>query len=315
MPTPVPDPRPVSVNFHLFKPCNLRCRFCFATFRGVRGRLPVADARLLLDRLVAAGTEKVTFVGGEPTLHPEIGALVRHAHEIGLTTCLVTNGARLGVLLEQQPETIDWVGLSVDSPDEAIQAALGRGTGGHVASSLRLADRCRALGVRLKLNSVVTALNHQDDASAFVRRFSPERWKVFQVLALQGQNDGSVEDLLITDQQFAAYVARHAHLAAEALAPIVEDNDAMTGSYVMVDPLGRFIGNSAGHHVYSAPILEVGVMAALRQVDWSATKFEERGGNYDWRREPAPPVPVRSRSLNVVESSLSLAPSTSDWSR
>lgn len=281
MPTSA-DPRPISVNFHLFKPCNLRCRFCFATFRAVRGRLPFDDARRLLDELALAGTEKVTFVGGEPTLHPEIGPLVSHAHAIGLTTCLVTNGARLDRLLDQQPDTIDWVGLSVDSADESIQAALGRGDGGHVAASLGLADRCRTLGIRLKLNSVITALNHHEDVSTFVRRFAPERWKVFQVLALDGQNDGDVEELLITGAQFAGYVARHAHLAAEGLAPIVEDNDAMTGSYVMVDPVGRFIGNSTGRHVYSEPILQVGVRAALRQVEWSEAKFEARGGSYSW---------------------------------
>jgi radical S-adenosyl methionine domain-containing protein 2 len=300
MPTPVHDSRPVSVNFHLFKPCNLRCRFCFATFRDVRGRLPVGQARLLLEQLALEGTEKVTFVGGEPTLHPEVGQLVRHAHEIGLTTCLVTNGARLDALLDRQPDTIDWVGLSVDSPDEAIQSALGRGDGTHVAGSLRLADRCRELGIRLKLNSVVTALNHLEDASACVRRFAPERWKVFQVLALEGQNDGSVEDLLISDSQFAGYVARHGHLAAEGLAPIVEDNDAMTSSYVMVDPLGRFIGNSTGRHVYSEPILRVGVSAALRQVDWSAAKFDERGGNYDWRRAPQQAASRSAASLSII---------------
>ena len=288
LPTAARDARPVSVNFHLFKPCNLRCRFCFATFPGVRGRLPTPDARRLIDLLGASGTEKITFVGGEPTLHPDIGELLAHAHGRGLVTCLVTNGARLDRLLDRQPETIDWVGLSVDSADEQTQAALGRGTGGHVADSLRLADRCRDLGMRLKLNSVVTALNADEDMSAFVRRFAPERWKVFQVLALGGQNDGSVEDLLISDRQFAAFVTRHAELDREGLAPIVEDNDAMRGSYVMVDPLGRFIGNSTGRHVYSAPILEVGVGRALAQVDWSRDKFEQRGGSYDWgTRSPA----------------------------
>lgn len=274
--------RPVAVNFHLFKPCNLRCRFCFATFRGLRGRLETDDARRLIDALRAAGTEKLTFVGGEPTLHPDIGDLVAYAHEVGLVTCLVTNGARLARLLEEQAATIDWVGLSVDSANEDVQARLGRGKGGHVAKSLAHADRCRELGIRLKLNSVITSLNHREDMSAFVRRFRPERWKVFQVLAMEGQNDGSVEDLLIDDSAFVRFVARHAHLASEGLAPVVEDNDAMKGSYVMVDPLGRFIGNSTGRHRYSRPILDVGVDAALSEVAWSEERFEARGGRYDW---------------------------------
>ena len=36
--------RPISLNFHLHKPCNARCRFCFATFRDVDGQLTVEDA-------------------------------------------------------------------------------------------------------------------------------------------------------------------------------------------------------------------------------------------------------------------------------
>ncbi len=69
---------------------------------------------------------------------------------------------------------------------------------------------------------------------------------------------------------------------AEGLGPVAEGNDDMQGSYVMVDPLGRFFGNATGRHVYSAPILEVGVEAALAQVGVSTAKFEARGGRYTW---------------------------------
>ena len=42
------------------------------------------------------------------------------------------------------------------------------------------------------------------------------------------------------------------------VAVIPESNDLMTGSYVMVDPAGRFFDNTAGAHVYSRPINQVG---------------------------------------------------------
>ena len=38
-----------------------------------------------------------------------------------------------------------------------------------------------------------------------------------------------------------------------------ESNELMRGSYVMVDPAGRFFDNVEGGHTYSRPILEVGV--------------------------------------------------------
>jgi len=52
-------------------------------------------------------------------------------------------------------------------------------------------------------------------------------------------------------------------LASEGLLPVVEDNDAMRGSDAMVDPLGRLFGNATGRHVYSRPVVEVGVDLAL----------------------------------------------------
>jgi hypothetical protein len=48
---------------------------------------------------------------------------------------------------------------------------------------------------------------------------------------------------------------------------VSEDNDEMTGSYLMIDPLGRFFWRDGGDgYRYSAPILEVGAAAALNAV-------------------------------------------------
>lgn len=271
-----------AVNFHVYKPCNAKCRFCFATFRDVHGQLSLSDAISVLDALRGAGAEKINFAGGEPTLHPQIGELVAHARGLGLVTSIVTNGARLAELLDSHSDDIDWVGLSVDSADEAVERALGRSRGAYIAQAVALADRCRGNFIRVKLNTVVSKLNWMEDMSPLVRRVRPERWKVFQVLPVEGQNDGGVESLLVSSAEFAAFVSRHEGLHDEGLGPVVEDNDAMRGSYVMVDPLGRFYGNSTGRHVYSDPILKVGVEQALAQVGFSSEKFAARGGSYRW---------------------------------
>lgn len=278
---------PVAINYHLYKPCNLRCQFCFATFRDVSGQLSLAGERRLIGVLRERGAEKINFAGGEPTLYRHLGELVRYAKSLGFVTSIVTNGARLEQLLDEAGEALDWVALSVDSANEGTQRLLGRGKGTHVGQALRLADRCRALGVGLKLNTVVTALNWQEDMSEFVRRFAPQRWKVFQVLRVVGQNDGMVEPLLISARQFEAFVARHAHLAAEGFEAVAEDNDAMTDSYAMIDPLGRFFGNGDGVQSYSRPILEVGVEQALIEVGYDNDKFDSRGGHWDWRSQEA----------------------------
>jgi radical S-adenosyl methionine domain-containing protein 2 len=268
---------PIAANFHVIKPCNASCRFCFATFPGVRGRISTDAAEALITQLAQAGCEKLNFAGGEPTLHPDLGRLLRHSKAQGLTTSIVTNGFRLDALLDDHADVLDWVGLSVDSGKEDVQAALGRGTGDHVGNAVRLAARCHQMGVRVKLNSVITALTWQEDMTALVRAIRPERWKLFQVLPMGGQNDGKIEDLLISRTLFQAFVERHRHLV-----PVAEDHDAMKGSYVMVDPMGRLFGNATGRHVYSKPVLEVGVTRALEQVGFVPQKLVERGGIYAW---------------------------------
>lgn len=273
---------PISINYHLYKPCNDHCRFCFATFRDIRGCLDREAAKDLISRLRHAGGAKLNFAGGEPTLYPGLGDLIQHAKELGFVTSIVTNGARLDALIEQYGAYLDWVGLSVDSGQEEVQAALGRGRGGHVQAVLDHARKAQAAGIRVKLNTVVTALTWQEDMSWLLQAVRPLRWKIFQVLPVAGQNDGSVEDLLITRDQFQAFLARHKHLEEQGTILVPEDNDAMIHSYAMIDPLGRFYGYRDGRYIYSEPIRTVGVMAALAQVDFSLAKLTERGGRYDW---------------------------------
>jgi len=279
---------PPAVNFHMWKPCNLRCKFCYAVFdddaslRAVRTGLGEADARRIVDLLRPAGAEKITFVGGEPTLCPHLPAMLRQARDMGYITTLVTNGKRLRHVLDAAPGCVDWVGLSVDSADERVQAELGRGTGDHVARSIELFHHLHDLCIRVKLNTVVTALNWQEDMTAFVREARPERWKVFQVLPIEGQNTGLVDTLLITAEQFGSFVDRHRVVSTHGITVAAESNEDMTGSYAMIDPLGRFFSNVGGRYVYSPPILEVGVAAAFSAVAFDPGRFDARGGRYDW---------------------------------
>lgn len=284
-------PLPPSVNYHLWQPCNMRCRFCFATFEDVRGQLPAGhlprEQSVELVRLLARSFQKITFAGGEPLLCPWLPELVRAAHEEGAVTMLVTNGSRLRPeQLEQLAGHLDWAALSVDSTSEATHLKLGRAVAGHKALSLSeyeaVAARLREAGVRVKLNTVVTSLNAGEDLTPLVRRLKPERWKVLRVLPVDGQNDGKVEPLLCTDADFLSFVARHQHLEAEGVAIAAEDNEDMRGSYAMVDPAGRFFESTRGFHHYSDPLLTAGLRAAWAQVRFSMDRFENRGGRYDF---------------------------------
>ncbi|MBI4821777.1 MAG: 4Fe-4S cluster-binding domain-containing protein [Deltaproteobacteria bacterium] len=78
----------------------MRCKGCFAVFQDVkstvlpRGHLRREEALRVVERLAAA-FDKITFVGGEPTLCPWLPELVSLAKRRARTTMIVTNGSRL----------------------------------------------------------------------------------------------------------------------------------------------------------------------------------------------------------------------------
>ena len=141
-----------------------------------------------------------------------------------------------------------------------------------------LKERC----IRVKVNTVVSRSNLHEDLSGFIIEVRPERWKLLQVLPVAGQNSSRVGDHLVSAEEFWGYVENNRRVEEHGIAVVPEDNDLMTGSYVMVDPAGRFFDNAAGTHTYSRPILEVGVEQALTDVSLDAGKFLSRSGMYAW---------------------------------
>jgi radical S-adenosyl methionine domain-containing protein 2 len=273
--------RPISVNWTITTSCNYRCKFCFARFPELTGRDPLPHREMLqIPQLLAeAGCEKLTFVGGEPLLCPILPSLLEVSHDLGLTTMIVTNGSLLTHGFHKQShENIDWVSLSIDSQYEHVQQQLGRGIGNHVSQTIRNVQLLRAFDIRLKLNSVITRRNFEEEMCDFIESMNPERWKAFQALSVNGQNDHTVKDLLISSGEYALFRRNHQRLQCA----VFEDNQAMQGSYLMLSPFGEFFSNASGRHVYGPSILDVGVDQGLRLNAWDVQKFVDRGGIYSW---------------------------------
>lgn len=286
---------PTSLDWHVWMYCNLACQFCFKTLPGflaskpptASAYLPLEEAKHVVHLLREAGFTKITFAGGEPTLHPRLPELIHHADELGFTVMLVTNGHFLSDgYLDRVADSLDAVKISIDSADEAVQRALGRGKGDHVARATAAASLVKAHGVPLMVNTVVTALNWKEDLTPLIRRLAPVRWKVFQALREEGENEAFRG--WATSHQFQRFLATNA-----GASPVAEPNGLMRGSYIMMDPLGRFMQDSTGRYEYSRPVSTVGVIPALEEVGWDSAVFLQRGGLYAWselrRREPTRP--------------------------
>jgi MoaA/NifB/PqqE/SkfB family radical SAM enzyme len=119
----IPCGGPAVCNISVTNVCNATCDFCnFAHDKDVvTHRSWLDEARfveaieVLRDR---AGVRYVTFMGGEPLLHPDIGRMARAATAAGIAPTLVTNGW----LLPDRLDTLAAAGISmafisIDSAD------------------------------------------------------------------------------------------------------------------------------------------------------------------------------------------------------
>ncbi|CAD5257367.1 MULTISPECIES: viperin family antiviral radical SAM protein [unclassified Imperialibacter] len=276
-----------AVNYHLNRNCNMHCKFCFATFRDIdHANSRMEEHISIIKQCALAGIRKINFAGGEPTLLKHLPTLLRVSKELGMVTSIVTNGSRLldEAVWRSVSRFLDILGLSVDSINEHLNVRSGRALNKNQQalteeSYFGLAEKARLEGIPVKLNTVVSNYNWQDDLSHFVREVAPVRWKIFQVLPILGQNDRYKEEYLITDSMFSKYIERHK--AALPNVPIIaEENDLMMGSYLMISPDGRFFDNTKGTHSYSSPILESSFDYALSEIAVSKKKFLQREGEY-----------------------------------
>ncbi|EFE38268.1 hypothetical protein TRV_07045 [Trichophyton verrucosum HKI 0517] len=279
--------RPVSVNYHFTCQCNKSCGFCFHTAT-TSFKLSIPEAKRGLFSLKQAGMRKINFAGGEPFMYPKfLGQMIQFCkEELRLeSVSIVTNGSLVKRdFLERYGRFIDILAVSCDSFNEQTNIEIGRGKGDQVPQLFRIAEWCREYGIKFKLNTVVCNLNYQEDMNPLVEKLQPFRWKCFQVLMVQGENDSDktlrdVRKFQITDQQYEEFCRRHEHQPSF----VAEPNNLMAKSYLILDEYMRFLDRDGREP--SASILDVDVFTALGQVYWDETSFNRRGGIYDWSRE------------------------------
>jgi radical S-adenosyl methionine domain-containing protein 2 len=285
------DLKAISVNYHILSNCNMSCEFCFAKFTESKEflekntYLSLENAKELIQELHNYGVSKITFVGGEPLLYPWLSELLSFAKSLSMTTMIVTNGMLLNEKwIEENKSNINWIAISIDSLNENTLFDVGRKTKTTTLSKKQYREICYLIknkGIKLKINTVVFGKNKDDNMSEFILDVSPERWKVFKVLRIEGQNDNMI-DMDVSDDDFLNFKRKHDFSNKHNIDIVFEDNNAMTGSYLMIDPAGRFFDNTNGFYKYSNSILNIGVNQALSEIKFDFDLFKERGGLYSW---------------------------------
>lgn len=256
----------------------MSCKFCYATYNSfkVGKQLQIEDIAIILSNLYDAGVQKVTFAGGEPMLHKDISDIIITAKRMGLTTSIITNGSLITKeWLEEMEGHLDWIGLSVDSIMHETNVKIGRVSRNQEIDYFKLVDLINSYNYKLKINTVVNRFNEKESLNGFISYSKTTRWKVFDTLKVQGQNETQFEEIRSTD--FKGFIDRN-----ESSSMVVETNDLMTGSYLLIDPLGRFYENWGKETRKSDSLVTHSVEHCLSQVTVDRNKFLERGGVYEW---------------------------------
>jgi MoaA/NifB/PqqE/SkfB family radical SAM enzyme len=104
--------------FHILTKCNLRCRHCYINpEQQGENNLSLVTIKTWLDAFVAnSATTNVIFLGGEPTLHPDLSRAIKYAKDRGFISITVdTNGYLFhDILTRVSCQDVDFFSFSLD---------------------------------------------------------------------------------------------------------------------------------------------------------------------------------------------------------
>lgn len=173
-----------SVDVYITSQCNRRCTYCFlpSEFFASGLRMSMAAFSDVTTWCVRNGVGEVTFLGGEPSLHPSFPEMVSLANDRGLKVRVVTNGVRrFRRLLEDgqiKPQSLSRVAVSLDTMDETVQDRFrGSGAWRDATDTIQL---LREIGVLFDINvtGVRPALDGIDALIDFAERAGCRRVNV-----------------------------------------------------------------------------------------------------------------------------------------
>ena len=232
------------INLHITQKCNFNCKYCFAHFDD-KNDLTVEAWKHIIDNIAKSGMiNAINFAGGEPVLYPGFHEILDYAHSKGFRLSIISNGS-LMLNPELMPlddfAKLDTIGISIDSINPKTLTALGACTkSGRVFTYdnlKQLVSTARTINpaIRVKINTVVTNVNHDEDLTSIGAELSIDRWKFLRMKLFSNERYNN-EYLLVSDQSFNNFISKNSSIAPD----VVPESD-LTRSYIMVDNQGRLL--------------------------------------------------------------------------
>ena len=179
-----------NIFFHILTRCNLRCRHCYINpDQHGKTTLDLATINrwleIFAERHPAAN---LILLGGEPTLHPDLAAVVKRARALGYRSVTIdTNGYLFHDILERvTPQEVDFFSFSLDGPSPEINDPL-RGAGSYAACRQGIsAAKERGFAVSLIYTVSRANIDHLEQMPALLEQLAVDRFFI-QVIGVRGQ--------------------------------------------------------------------------------------------------------------------------------
>jgi radical SAM protein with 4Fe4S-binding SPASM domain len=231
---------PVLSEIALTYQCQARCFFCYAS-APERGKttpeMSSEEVMRVIDKIVdQARVPTVSFTGGEPTLRPDLPALIAYAKRRGLRVNLITNGMRSGAA--GYAERLAQAGLdSAQVSLEAGEAAVHDGIVGHPGAFIRTVRAVRLLkaaGIHTHTNTTINSRN---------RHVLPA---LVDFLAEMGQEYLSMNMVIRTGDAVGGQDIRYSEIG-DVVLPLKERAEAHGMRFVWYSPVPYCLFNTAAN--------------------------------------------------------------------
>jgi radical SAM protein with 4Fe4S-binding SPASM domain len=204
-----------NVYLYITEACQLRCEHCYVgerLERALKMSLPrIVDTLTIWRRM---GGSKLTILGGEPTLHPDYGAAIRVARQLGYEHVITTTNAQKPALKkfrELEPADFAYVQVSLDGGSaESHDRIRGEGT---FDTALATIAELTARGFDTRIICTVNRANRSDVMRLLdlADMFGVSLVK-FHVFSTIGTGHGNT-DLAMTPPEWVEFCDQLTHVA------------------------------------------------------------------------------------------------------
>lgn len=208
-----------NIFFHILTACNLACRHCYINpIEHGSQTLSLTTIEKWLKLFVSEKKTNLIFLGGEPSLHPDLVPAIRIAKGLGFAVTVDSNGYLFHDFLGKiKPTELDYLSFSLDGPEAAINDPIrGSGVFAVCVDNLR---RAVALGFSVSLIYTVSSLNidHLARMVPLLGEWGVKRFFI-QVIGLRGKSAQATEEggMQVSRAQWLATVPAVARQAVAA---------------------------------------------------------------------------------------------------